>query len=136
MLAISFCLISILAILADTSLEGKGVDAGVVIRSSRLVVSSPTPCLEATHMRHPLQNQQEGVRTQISFLTAGHLESTVPSNADWHELAEIFPQIDTYRLAKVATFHQHIRAILQPRQKMKPSGSKLSTGHSRPKSVT
>ncbi|GAA3788494.1 hypothetical protein HDA33_001264 [Micrococcus endophyticus] len=40
MLAISFCLLSILAILADTSLEGEEVDAGAVIRSSRLVVSS------------------------------------------------------------------------------------------------
>src|SRR5690625_3427418 len=39
-LAISFCLLSILAILADTSLEGEEVDAGAVIRSSRLVVSS------------------------------------------------------------------------------------------------
>lgn len=59
-----------------------------------------------------LQNQQEGVQTQISFLTASHLESTAPSNADWHELAEIFPQIDTDRLAQVATFHQRIRANL------------------------
>lgn len=59
-----------------------------------------------------LQNQQEGVRTQISFLTASHLESTAPSNADWHELAEIFPQINTDRLTQVATFHQRIRANL------------------------
>src|SRR5699024_7737145 len=39
-LAISFCLPSILAILANTSLEGDEVDAGAVIRSSRRVVSS------------------------------------------------------------------------------------------------
>ncbi|MDU0972068.1 MAG: DUF2326 domain-containing protein [Actinomyces urogenitalis] len=59
-----------------------------------------------------LQNQQEGVRTQISFLTASHPESTAPSNADWHELAEIFPQINTDRLTQVATFHQRIRTNL------------------------
>ena len=38
-LAISFSLLSILAILADASLEGEEVDAEAVIRSSRLVVS-------------------------------------------------------------------------------------------------
>src|SRR5699024_2633415 len=39
-LAISFCLLAILAIFSDTSLEGEEVDGGAVIRSSRLVVSS------------------------------------------------------------------------------------------------